>query len=328
MTEKFSSLGLPEVRAGIDVGVPVVRNYKDSVFRMLFRDKDNLLSLYNALNGTNYEDPDELEINTLENAIYLGRKNDISFVIHSELHLYEHQSTVNPNMPLRSLLYLSAIYERMTAGRDLHTSRRLELPLPSCVVFYNGTKKQPDRMWMKLSDLYSRQKEAIQYERGLELIVEVININRGYYKALMEDCETLWGYGIYVDKVRQYRRTMSLEQAVERAVSECISEGILADFLRQNRAEVKSMSIFEYNEEEHIRQVELDAMEMGMKRGMEQGLHKGKMEAILELLADLGTVSDALKARIRAQENPERLSKWLKLAAKAQTLEAFEQQMD
>ena len=335
MSENTSSLGLPEVSFGTDAGVPVVRNFKDSVFRMLFNNKENLLSLYNALNGTNYDDPNELEINTLENAIYLGRKNDISFIIHNELHLYERQSTVNPNMALRSLFYLCTLYQKMVAGRDLHTSKAVNLPWPSCIVFYNGTQDQPDRMWMKLSDLYSYPQGSSPQICGLELIVQIININHGRNQRLMQACEVLKGYGTYVEKVRQYRKSASLEVAVERAVSECIREGILVDFLRKNQAEVKCMSIFEYNQEEHFRQLELDAIEVGLEKGLQQGLQRGlqqgkkqgKADAIIELLNDLGAVPDELQEQIRMETDAERLSKWLKSAAKVETVEQFVQRM-
>ncbi len=95
-----------------------IRNYRDTIFRMLFREKTELLSLFNAVHGTKYENPEELEITTLENAVYMSMKNDISCVLDMQLVLYEHQSTVNPNMPLRDLFYVSKLLEEMTRMRD------------------------------------------------------------------------------------------------------------------------------------------------------------------------------------------------------------------
>lgn len=119
------------------------RKYKDRLFRFLFRDKRDLLELYNALNGTDYKDPDELEIVTMEDVIFLKMKNDLSFIIAGRLNLYEHQSTVNPNMPLRGLLYLAQQYEGLVSAgeKSMYGKRRIELPTPEYVVFYNEGKR-------------------------------------------------------------------------------------------------------------------------------------------------------------------------------------------
>ena len=130
------------------------RNYKDTVFRMLFSDKKNLLSLYNAVNSRDYTNPDDLEIVTLENAIYMGMKNDLAFVIGTDLFLYEYQSTYNPNMPLRNLFYISSEYQKMVDSNKLYSSTPLEIPAPHFVVFYNGTTKQEDSWYNYLSDSY------------------------------------------------------------------------------------------------------------------------------------------------------------------------------
>ena len=118
------------------------RKYKDTVFRMLFSDRKNLLSLYNAINETSYTDAAQLEIVTLENAIYMGMKNDLAFIINTNLFLYEHQSTYNPNMPLRDLFYISSEYQKMVDWKSLYTSTRLRIPTPNFIVFYNGTEKK------------------------------------------------------------------------------------------------------------------------------------------------------------------------------------------
>lgn len=129
------------------------REYKDRLFRFVFRKKEDQLSLYNAVNGTHYTDPDALEINTLDNVLYLGMKNDISFLISGTMNLYEHQSTYNPNMPIRGLMYFSKLYEKYIAENniDIYTNTRKELSFPQYLVFYNGTADEPERMEMKLS---------------------------------------------------------------------------------------------------------------------------------------------------------------------------------
>ena len=158
-------------------GVFPRRDFKDTLFRLIFREKKNLLSLYNAVNNTNYTNPDDLEIVTLENAIYMDMKNDVAFVLYDELHLYEHQSTPNPNMPLRDLFYISREYEKLLAipesdflQRSVYSTRKQEIPAPVFMVFYNGLKNEPEYSTMKLSDLY-RKKNALA---GLELVVHML----------------------------------------------------------------------------------------------------------------------------------------------------------
>lgn len=240
------------------------RKYKDTVFRKLFSDRKNLLSLYNAINGTAYMDASQLEIVTLDNAIYMGMKNDLAFIINTNLFLYEHQSTYNPNMPLRDLFYISGEYQKLVDLKSLYTSTRLRIPTPNFIVFYNGTEKNEDRWVEYLSESY----ENMSGEPNLELKVIILNINVGHNKKLMEECQTLREYAQYVAKVRRYSEEMKLNTAVECAVSESIQEGILKEFLQKNRAEVIAMSIFEYNEEEEKRKLRKAEYEAGMAEGV------------------------------------------------------------
>ena len=239
-----------------------ITTYKDRMFRMIFSEKEKLLELYNAVSGKDYKDPELLTINTLENAIYMSMKNDISFLIDSRLSLYEHQSTYNPNMPLRLLHYISDLYESMVNPIKLYKSSPVQIPPPRFIVFYNGTEERPEREELCLSRLYSVEEKEI----CLELKVLVLNINRGHNKELMEACRTLWEYAEYVRRVRLYRKEMSIEEAVERAITECIAEGILREFLMKNRAEAKAVSIYEYSEEEHIRMEREDAFQAGIEQ--------------------------------------------------------------
>ena len=240
------------------------RNYKSTVFAMLFGDRERLLGLYNAISGKNYQDPEALEINTLENAIYMGMKSDLSFLIDDRLSLYEHQSTVNPNMPLRFLFYISDLYSGMTTEENFYGRKALAIPIPCFVIFYNGAEPQPDRKILRLSDLYTVKTKEAQ----LELTAVLLNINRNHNRELMEACRDLKDYAEYVDRVRKYARELPLSEAVERAITECIRKGILKEFLEKNRAEVKKMSIYEYDQEKHIRMERQDAWEDGMQEGV------------------------------------------------------------
>lgn len=291
------------------------RKYKDRLFRMIFQDKKELLSLYNAVNGTDHDDPDQLTINTLENAIYMNMKNDTSFVLHSELNLYEHQSTFNPNMPLRDLFYVARELEKLTAQRTLYSSARIQIPVPRFVVFYNGREDQPERSVWKLSDAYEKPMK----EPELELKVLMLNINLGRNSAIMEKCRALREYMLYVARVREYAAEGDIRTAVDRAVRECISEGILRDFLLKNRAEAISMSIFEYDEERE--------KELLKKEYLEEGNQSGKAESILTLLSELGEIPEKLKETICVQQDSEILKIWLRLAAKANSVEEFQQNM-
>ena len=246
----------------------VNRNYKDTVFRMLFSDRKNLLSLYNAVNQRHYTDPEDLEIVTLENAIYMGMKNDLAFIIDTNLYLYEHQSTYNPNMPLRDLFYISNEYQKLLDKKSLYSSSLQKIPAPNFIELYNGTDTLSDFSEHRLSSAF----ENLSGEPKLELIVTVLNINEGHNALLMEHCQTLKEYSQYVAKVRKYAAGMPLDQAVEYAVDECIKENILADFLRKNRAEVISMSIFEYDKEEEEKKLRKTEYEAGEKSGIQKGV--------------------------------------------------------
>ncbi len=239
-----------------------VRTYKDRIFRMIFKDKEEFLTLYNAMNGTDYNNSENLIVTTLENAIYMGMRNDVSFLLYDKLTLYEHQSTNNPNMPLHDLFYVADVYSNLTKDKDLYGSQRITIPEPKFIVFYNGVENLPERFDLKLSDMF----ETVSEDVSLELKTQVFNINLGYNQALMKKCKTLHDYAIFVDLVRKYRKNMKLEEAIDRAVTECIENNVLAEFLKKHRAEVIKMGIYEYNEEEHLRSEREYAEKLGQKR--------------------------------------------------------------
>lgn len=284
------------------------RNYKDTLFRMLFNDKESLLGLYNAVNGTDHRNAEDLAITTLESAIYMNMKNDVSFVFDFSLNLYEHQSTVNPNMPMRDLFYVSDMLQNIVKDRDLYGAVLVKIPAPRFVVFYNGVVEQPEQKELYLSEAFQQETERPK----LELAVTVLNINHVKNEKLMESCVLLKEYMQYVEKVRGHLAECGLERAVNMAVDECISEGILADFLSRNKAEAIAVSIYEYDEEKHLKNL------------YEEGKAEGKAESILELLEDLGAVPQTVKKRICEEGNITALGKWLKVAARASSMEEFE----
>ena len=242
------------------------RKYKDTVFRMLFSDRKNLLSLYNAVNGSAYEDEAALEIVTLENAIYMGMKNDLAFIVDTGLFLYEHQSTYTPNMPLRDLFYISAEYQKFVNHRSLYSSVIQKIPAPNFIVFYNGTEKKEDSWINYLSEAY----QNLSGEPNLELKVLTLNINEGHNGELMEQCQILREYAQYVAKVREYARETELDVAVEQAVNDCIQNNILTEFLRKNKSEVIAMSIFEYDKEEEEKKLRKAEFEAGREAGKKE----------------------------------------------------------
>ncbi len=245
------------------------RNHKDNVFCLIYRERKNLLSLYNAMNGTSYGKEDELEIVTLEGAICMKMKNDATFIIGSELNLYEQQSTVNPNMPLRNLYYVAEELKKIAPVSSLYHTTRASIPAPRFVVFYNGTREQPERQVYSLSDLFSRKESVPE----LELKVTVLNINEGYNKELLSGCESLDGYMRFVKKVRVKRGIgIKTEEAVRTAVEECISENILAGFFADHREEIIEMGIFEFDQELHDKALLEDGIMVGKEEGRKEGI--------------------------------------------------------
>ena len=263
------------------------RQYKDTVFRMLFSEKENLLSLYNAVTGKAYQNADDLKIVTLENAIYMGMKNDLAFMLETNIYLYEHQSTLNPNIPLRDLIYIGIEYQQYVDDKSLYSSRLQKIPAPKFMVFYNGTDAVDDRVELRLSKAY----EHLAGEPDLELKVLMLNVNEGHNKELMEQCQTLKEYAIYVARVRKYASAQNLNDAVERAITECIKEGILVDFLRKNRSEVKMVSILEYDkewEEKKLRKAEYEAGKSdGIEIGKSEGIKIGREETLAEMIYNM-----------------------------------------
>ena len=293
-----------------------IRQYKDNVFCLLYRDKNNLLDLYNGLNDTNYTNVDDLTVTTLKGGVYMKYKNDASFVFGQDLYMFEQQSSRNPNMPLRFLHYLSDVYRQMYNNSDLHRSTMLKIPVPHFVTFYNGKQPLEAESTLRLSDMYEKKMDCPE----LELVVRVININTGviinkksldneknniikginqsddfdksnkninagntinsrtYSSEFLSKCETLKDYMTFVNKVRVKTdiEKIDIRTAVIEAVDECIAENVLSEFFRNHREEVITVSIYEYDEEGHLEIVKEEGRQLGIAEGEKLGIIKGE----------------------------------------------------
>ncbi len=250
-------------------------HHKDQLFRYLFRDRKHLLDLYNALNNTDYQNEKELTITTLGGVIYMGMKNDLSFMVDSVMSLYEHQSTWNPNMPLRGLLYFAKLYQIYVKeqGHDLSGNQRIPLPILQYIVFYNGVRELPDQSEQLLSQAFEQSPGNGSVIPSLECRVRMININQGRNQELLEKCRRLWEYAELIGRIRHNQRQgMDLRDAVDGAVDSCIREGILADILIRSKMEVTDMLLEEYNEKETRKYLRREAWEEGVLAGMKRKL--------------------------------------------------------
>ena len=265
------------------------REYKSDVFSMLMENKSYALEVYNALNHSDYKNPEEVEIIRLERGISLSIRNDASFLIDMNMSFYEHQSTYNPNMPLRSAIYYVNTLEDWLRRKnlDLFSRKRIQIPTPHFVVFYNGTEKRPEYEEMRLSEAFCHKTD----EPGIEVRCRVYNINPDNNRPLKERSAVLEGYTYFVEKVRTYRKgNMGLEEAVDRAIEDCIENHVLEDFFRDRKDEVKKMTHLDYTwekREQMIRKEEFEeGMEQGIAEGMERGIEQGVGQGSLQRLVN------------------------------------------
>ncbi len=270
----------------------VRRDEKNSLFCDLFSDKKRALSPYNAINGTSYDDPSQLEVVTLSEAIFLHQKNDVSILFDAKLTLWEHQSTVNPNMPLRGLLYYAQNMEGLIGDKwDLVYRRTLvKIPTPDYYVLYNGTEKQPERMELRLSDAFQMPTD------GYEWTAHVLNINPGNNEGVVRKCPELSGYVALIQYIRENQEAgISREEAVDQALDRCIKEGYLVDYLRKIRGEARRMLWGEFNEEEWKKAIRADARDEYLEEGRKQGIEQGedRLSLLMLRLRDAGREEDA-----------------------------------
>ena len=270
-------------------GIPN-KHYRDRLFKAVFgRDTEQSkkwrLDLYNALNGTHYSDPDALEVNTIENVIYMTMKNDISFLVDSQMTLYEQQSTFHPNMPIRGLFYFSQLYQMYIEknNKNILVTRLIKIPEPCFIVFYNGSRKTPETFKLRLSDAFERRetktntfsKRNDASLKDFEWTATVININPGHNSALQKKCKSLYDYVRYVGRISENKKKgLSTKEAVDDAVNWAIKEKLLDGFFKINRAEVSAMCLTEYDEEATNRAFRED--------GYLDGVEDGKQEKAVE----------------------------------------------
>ncbi len=249
--------------------------FKDKLFRYIFaKNKEWLLSLYNALNNTNYTNTEDLTITTLEDVIYIKMKNDISLLIDSEMNLYEHQSTFNPNMPLRGLLYFAALYRAFLTekGVDLYGKRLVKIPVPKYVVFYNGDDAVKDVEILKLTDAFEKNVQTEDFQ----WTATMYNINVGHNKELLDKCMALKDYANYVGKVKaKLAAGQKINEAVAQSVDEAISENLLDGFFKKHEKGVLEMTLTEFNEQEFI--------ENRREEGREEGRIEGRVEGAINM---------------------------------------------
>ncbi|MDR2734803.1 MAG: hypothetical protein LBC99_09255 [Spirochaetota bacterium] len=269
----------------------VNHTYKNSVFSLLFSEPDILRELYCALEGVTLPPDTPVNINTLQNVLFMDSTNDISFEIGGRLVvLLEHQSSVNPNMGLRFLMYISKIYEEMNEKRALYSSKLVRIPKPEFFVLYNGLTPCPDEQILKLSDSFMDTEalglsrvQAKEQEPTLELIVRVLNINDGRNAELASRCKTLSEYSEFVALERSFARQLGDRQkAMQTAVRYCLKHGILKEFMEKHKQEVLNMRITEWNQEEAMTVWREEAMEDGIALGLERGLNQGRAEGRAE----------------------------------------------
>jgi hypothetical protein len=279
------------------------RKYKDTVFRDLFGSEERkryALSLYYALNGTCHDDPDELELTTLDDVLYMGLRNDVSLLVGDRLSLWEQQSTRNPNMPLRGLKYFARLYASHVEKHHLNEygTRPISLPAPRFVVFYVGGEDGPATEVLRLSDAYAGKGDV-------EVTATVVNVCSAQSVGLLNACEALAGYVRLVRLVRRNRsRGLPFDEAVDSAVQQCIDERVLADYLTRRRSTVIDMFMDEYDEEKIGALFREDGRREGLKEGMAKGLAKGRGMALAELVRDglLGVEDAAARADVSVAE--------------------------
>ncbi|MDR1277423.1 MAG: Rpn family recombination-promoting nuclease/putative transposase [Treponema sp.] len=269
----------------------VNRELKNSVFTTLFNDEDKVRELYAAIKGVGYDPKLPVVITTLQDVLYMNQINDLSFTAEEKMALIvEHQSSLNHNMPLRILMYMSRVYEKIVDRKSLYKDTLVKIPRPEFIVLYNGLDDTPDRWEERLSQAYM-EVEGNQ-KISLDLVVTVYNINKGRNPELLNRSENLAGYAEFVARVREHEKAMPRDQAVTEAVRSCIREGILAGFLEEHGSEVMNMLLEEWNLDE-AKEVWL---EEGMEKGVEIGVEKDRNQ-ILELI-DQGYTTEQLKAKL------------------------------
>ena len=256
--------------------------YKDAVFRKYFMDKTRILSLYKAVTGDNDLTENDIELKTLDSTYDNGKKNDVAFLCKNQLiMMFEHQSTINENMPVRFLLYLAEYYNKITKSDDRYRRKRINLPEPQCYIFYNGKKDtEPERV-MNLAEAFPKGKSEWL---NLKAIAYDINYDKGC--RLFADCKELMEYSLFVKKVEEYvsEGNLTTEQAVCKAVNYCINHDVMKEFMVQHREEVANMFTEEFDYDRALEIAKEEAQEEGLAQGMAQGMAQGRIKAVRDMI--------------------------------------------
>jgi len=258
----------------------VNENFKSSIFSLVFSNPDTLRELYCALEGITISNDVPVVINTLEDILFMDMNNDISFEIGGKLVvLIEHQSTINPNMALRLLMYIGRVYEKIIEDKKIYSSAKVSIPQPEFFVLYNGMKPFPDEKTLKLSELFESTECLGIPEKAfpaLELELRIININEGKNEGIAKRCRTLAQYSALVSKVREYQREgLSLKGAIKKAVPYCRKHDILKGFMEEHAKEIMNMLTTEWNWDTAKEVWQEEAREEGLSKGREEGIGMG-----------------------------------------------------
>ena len=258
------------------------RRYKDSVFVDFFSEdrtaKANFLALYNALHGTDYQSTAILKNIRLKQVLYMNFANDVSYLVDNKIIvLAEHQSTINPNMPIRCLEYVARLYEQFYKSKEKYSRKQLAIPTPEFYVFYNGKQPYTTNSVLKLSDSFTQTHD----EYALELSVKVVNINYDKASEILKLCKPLKQYSLFVDAVRR-NIAVDKEHGFEKAIKECIQNDILREYLQRKSKEVLNMLIGEYDYDTDIAVQREESFDMGLAEGEARGRSEGSRQAKLE----------------------------------------------
>lgn len=257
------------------------RKYKDSVFTRFFsEDPRRLVELYNAVAGTNYPKDTEIVINTLDDVLYKDRVNDLSFTIDGQLVvLVEHQSTPNENMPLRMLMYLGRLYEKMLEPKMLYKSSRIPLPEPKFIVLYNGVDSQPRHYRQHLTDAFVNPSTDLM----ADIAVDVWNINYDENDQLFQESDGLEGYSKFVTRVREMTESgLPLGEAIKEVLRIGSLNKSMQEFLNKHGSEVENMLNTEWNWDDALKVQRQEGREEGLTEGHSAGLAEGLAKGLAE----------------------------------------------
>ena len=265
------------------------RNIKSSVFADIFqgctRAKEYSLELFNSLNDTHLDDPNLIEHITIDDSIYRSIKNDVAFRVGDRVvMLVEHQSTINPNMPLRAFMYMGDIYKRIIDVKKRYRRTLTKIPVPEIFVFYNGEDDYPDEEILSLKDAFFEEVD----NPPINVFVKVYNINpKGDAKvAILEKCEILKENSEFIDIFRRYVRE-GYDDPARQAIDECMKRGILVDYLREAGDEIMNYLNAEYDYDMDIQVNREEAFEEGKEQGLELGLEQGLELGVLSSIKNL-----------------------------------------